>query len=155
MSKDLVKHETNEIIEEKQLIKTLNKLSVAASESVDAYISSLPRLNTMADLSLKILEQEQTIANMEYMDILKLLEVATKFQMQPLEQFTKLFTQMNNFQERLDTIRQADKLDKLAQEIHQARAETKNVDEGTADSEVLDAEIIENIEDIKNLVKNK
>lgn len=120
---NITKKDNNEIIAETDLINTLNQLASLAADSVKAYAENAPKLTNITNKIIEVLDDEELIAMMENKDLLNLLTTTTKYQLQPLEQFTKLFTQMNQFQERLETVKEAEKFKELSQELSKAAQE--------------------------------
>lgn len=136
--------------EEADLTKVLNKLSVEATKSVDAYINNSEKVNKITDEILKVLSNEQEIMNMEHEELMKLLTISTNLQTKPLEQFTKLFVQMNQFQDKLNIGKEIDDLRRLKEEFNKANEEA----EGNIIEVELTEEAIESHGLLKGIINN-
>lgn len=150
---NIIKRENTAIIAEGELTNTLNKLAVEAGKAVDAYVEAAPKLQIIANTILELLSKESEIANLEHKDMIKLFEVSAKAQWQPLDQFTKLFTQMNQLQEKLNINKELDALRELTDEITKAKHEAheikakedEDVNEHDNETEVLTSNILNDL----------
>lgn len=137
------------------ITEVLNKLSQEASKSVNAYIKNSENVNAITEQILSILSKEEEIVNMEHDELMKLLTISTNLQTKPLEQFTKLFVQMNQFQDKLNINKELDQLRELKENFNIAKEEAEQVKPAAEDTEVLDGDYEETEEYllIKNLIK--
>lgn len=119
----------NKLAETKQidLNKTLQKLAVVASESVEAYVANADDIKTITDTMLQTLADPETTKHMEPRDMIALVKMTTDLQTKPLEQYTKLFTQMNQFQEKLNMNKEIERLQKITEEITKAKEEANTI----------------------------
>lgn len=92
-----------------KLVKTVNQVSLVdanlsqlaelVTQAVEHHVEVAPLYKTIVDRILGILSKEEELSVMKQSDIIKLLEVAAKAQIAPVEQLTKLVQAVTDLHE--------------------------------------------------------
>lgn len=106
-------------------VETLQNLAEIAKETVSEYAKTAPALRGLAESVLKILTDEATLNTLENSELIKLFEISQRQQLVPLEQLTKLFTQMNSLNEKLGLSQERQALQGVVKDIERAAREGK------------------------------
>jgi|LSQX01.1.fsa_nt_gb hypothetical protein len=108
--------------ENTSLSTNVNQLSNMITQAIDYQVTVMPIFKSIADSILGILSQENELNNLEPKDLIKLLEVASKAQIAPVEQLTKLVQAVTALQNQSELQSKIDALEKVVDII---KTETK------------------------------
>lgn len=135
---------------EVQLIgDNLESLKVLVTDSLDAQLEFAPIYKQLIDKVLIMVNKEEELKSWEAKDLLKLLDLAGKARLAPIEQLTKLIQSIQALQ---DTSALQDKMENLSKVIQEIKDTKKGIvkqaqEEGIDISKVGDVEEAEVVED--------
>ncbi len=119
--------------ENTSLSANVNQLSNMITQAIDYQVTVMPIFKSIADSILGILSQENELNNLEPKDLIRLLEVASKAQIAPVEQLTKLVQAVTALQNQSELQSKIEALEKVVDIIKtEAKApvyDTKPYDE--------------------------
>jgi len=99
--------------ENTSLSANVNQLSNMITQAIDYQVTVMPIFKSIADSILGILSQENELNNLEPKDLIKLLEVASKAQIAPVEQLTKLVQAVTALQNQSELQSKIEALEKV------------------------------------------
>lgn len=115
--------------------QTIQSLTTMVVESVNYQTTVSPIFEQLGKRILDILNKEDELNAMETKDLLKLLDIANKAQIQPVVELTKLVQSVNalyeksQLQDKINKLEQVVNTLKLGQEDHIKEIETEEVDD--------------------------
>lgn len=144
-------------IETQITLSTVNDLTKLANDAIKNYNETHPIYNDITKRLLEVYSDEATLASLDNDELLKLLTFTSRNQLAPVQELTKLVTQLNSLHERLEGAREIDKLRAVVEELQEAKAKSevseaeyedtkKAPDEVVIDAEVEDVEDVEDVE---------
>lgn len=118
---NIEKIETKDITVDNTLsiVKDLTKFT---NEAINAYSLAQPIYNELTSKVLETIQSDVIFDNLDTEDMMKLLTITSKNQLQPIQELTKLVTQINNLHERLDATKEIEKLRTLVEELRMERS---------------------------------
>lgn len=99
--------------ENTSLSANVNQLSNMITQAIDYQVTVMPIFKSIADSILGILSQENELNNLEPKDLIRLLEVASKAQIAPVEQLTKLVQAVTALQNQSELQSKIEALEKV------------------------------------------
>ena len=112
----LQKQVKSEII---SLNTNMAQLSELVTNAVAVHVEVAPIYKSITDKILGILGSESELSNMETKDLIKLLDVASKAQIAPIEQLTKLVQSISALHEQQQTKSKMDELQAVVERIQE------------------------------------
>lgn len=115
--------------------QTIQSLTTMVVDSVKYQTTVSPIFEQLGKRILDILNKEDELNAMETKDLLKLLDIANKAQIQPVVELTKLVQSVNalyeksQLQDKINKLEQVVNTLKLGQEDHIEEIETEEVDD--------------------------
>jgi cell fate (sporulation/competence/biofilm development) regulator YlbF (YheA/YmcA/DUF963 family) len=88
----------------------ISQLSITLTESIAAYQELSPIYRELSSAILAKLSTQDEMAMMEHSTLIKLLDMASKAQMQPISEFTKLIQAITSLQDISELRERANKL---------------------------------------------
>ena len=125
--------------EQQVTASTINNLTELANQTIEIYKETHPIFSSISNKILEMFNNDQELNNLEAKDLFKLLEIANKNQLAPINELTKLVTQLNNLQDRMDAHKEVETLRNLVEEMTRAKEEAEEAD--IVDAEEIDIEI--------------
>lgn len=137
--------ETVDTMTEKTVVKLINLVD----EAVADYVELSPIYQHAAKELLKQITSPDQLKHMEFGEAMKLIEMATKYQLQPVEQLTKLVSTLQSLHEKNNIKNEIEKIKETAAKFealsNQANKEEIEVEPTEAD--------IASFTELNNLVK--
>lgn len=123
-------------------LQTVSDLTQLANNAIEAYKETNPIYNKLTKTILDTLSQDDVIDSLDNEELFKLLNITSKNQLAPIQELTKLVTQLNALQDRLDANKEIETLRNIVEELKSsARAkEEAEIVEAVLHPEVEDAE---------------
>lgn len=123
-------------------LQTVSDLTQLANNAIEAYKETNPIYNKLTKTILDTLSQDDVIDSLDNEELFKLLNITSKNQLAPIQELTKLVTQLNALQDRLDANKEIETLRNIVEELKSsARAkEEAEIVEIEEHPEVEDAE---------------
>lgn len=123
-------------------LQTVSDLTQLANNAIEAYKETNPIYNKLTKTILDTLSQDDVIDSLDNEELFKLLNITSKNQLAPIQELTKLVTQLNALQDRLDANKEIETLRNIVEELKSsARAkEEAEIVEAALHPEVEDAE---------------
>lgn len=123
-------------------LQTVRDLTQLANNAIEAYKETNPIYNKLTKTILDTLSQDDVIDSLDNEELFKLLNITSKNQLVPIQELTKLVTQLNALQDRLDANKEIETLRNIVEELKSsARAkEEAEIVEAALHPEVEDAE---------------
>lgn len=109
--------------------RTIVELKAMVEENLQVQSTVLPIYQGLAAKILTIVDREEEISQWEPKDLLKLLDLANKAQLSPIEQLTKLTQSLANLYEKSELQKKVEDVSAVVNEMQKAKRELEEIED--------------------------